>query len=269
MDKQTFLLFLTINLHRNTILGKLATSNTQSGTEHSRRSPWRGRSAEDQSEQLNGVSELLAPLDQVQRSKVRTFTVAGIMAPLCCQFCSSKFIYLRELVSHVRGSHSEGAPLGFVCHVNECEEVFVNTNSWYRHVIKKHRDLYVSRTPGTHCVSDATYPHNLSSDPSMLDSTDDPSTHYVADNSSSAEDSGDNGGCNDDTSVCMENDIPTFISERDIATKLIRLKEKHMLSVIALNEVVDLVKLVCDNTIASAMSAITLAGELSELDPNS
>ena len=58
-----------------------------------------------------------------------------------CNFC---YISLFELVSHVRAIHSVDPGLRFVCNVNGCPAVFKQTNTWYKHVTKKHQEQYDS-----------------------------------------------------------------------------------------------------------------------------
>ena len=61
-----------------------------------------------------------------------------------CQLCSASYIFLYDLVGHVRSAHSSDAHLSLVCQVNECPIVFTNTNTWYKHVVRQHKEAFES-----------------------------------------------------------------------------------------------------------------------------
>jgi purine nucleoside permease len=54
-----------------------------------------------------------------------------------------------------------------------------------------------------------------------------------------------------------------------VVGKLLKLKEKHVISQDAMYEVVELVQMICDNTAANALSAIMLLGDESGFDTTS
>ena len=168
------------------------------------------------------------------------------MSVWCCQICSAKFISLRELVSHVRGSHSGLPSHTYACQVSECDKVFKNTNTWYKHVLVKHKEEYC----GDH-ESDSSSDHESAS--SMEHSEHSDHTHefeYMHE-----------GSGFEDVPFEPDNELEVSTLENDVTRKLLKLKEKHLLSHSAVYEVVDLVKFVCDGTIANAMSNIVHAGE--------
>lgn len=182
-----------------------------------------------------------------------------------CQLCSASYVCLRGLVSHIRGTHSEEVPLDFVCQVNDCPI----TNTWYKHVVNKHREDY-----------DETVTASPSSDQEGESIADD----STAEDESEEEDNSEvpmdlevlscmSTGCDDTVTGISSspsiNEAPVCINEEDIAGKLIRLKEKHMLSHAAVDEVVELVQMVCDNTVANALSEAVLLGEECNLDMTS
>lgn len=49
---------------------------------------------------------------------------------------------LFDLVSHVRAAHSSEV-LNFTCGINDCPKTFTKTNTWYKHVAKKHLEEYM------------------------------------------------------------------------------------------------------------------------------
>ena len=49
---------------------------------------------------------------------------------------------LPTLISHLRSSHSHEPGLCFSCGIDGCPKVFKNTNTYYKHVTKVHKDRY-------------------------------------------------------------------------------------------------------------------------------
>lgn len=174
------------------------------------------------------------------------------MATWTCQLCSAHYICLRDLVSHVRASHSGDENLNFVCEVSQCVKVFRNTNTWYRHVVKNHSCEY----------------HN------DIDQKSDQEHDSMDDDDSSIDDNMDDDDFLDDLNlpsevqedISLRHEIPPFMSKEEVVGKLLMLKEKYLVSQAAIAEVVDLVQMVCDQTAAHALSRIILTGEACDLD---
>lgn len=174
-----------------------------------------------------------------------------------CQLCSASYISLYDLVSHVRGCHSEDVSLEFSCQVNCCPLTFHNTNSWYKHIVKKHSSEYKASTAEDTCDEDCDHEEDSCDQENVsMDDLDDHVLPQVASES-------------DDDYSPASSEAPQCISEKNIAGKLIRLKEKHNISHAALDEVVQLVKIVCDNTVTDALLKVVVLGEKYDMDMTS
>ena len=53
-----------------------------------------------------------------------------------CQLCFGSYVYLKDLASHVRATHSSEASLNYVYQVQGCPRIFKRPSTWYKHVIK-------------------------------------------------------------------------------------------------------------------------------------
>lgn len=171
-----------------------------------------------------------------------------------CQLCSSGYITLPELVSHTRGTHSEEVGLNIVCQVNNCPKVFGNTSTWYKHVRKNHSDQYLQdvSASGPACTSDS-----MEDDSNNVLSCENDHSTMSSDQIDSI-DIDNLSECKDDSD---SDSSPYTFNSKDIAGKLLKLKEKHMLSHAAIDEVVELVKVVSDTTVTNALSEILLSAE--------
>lgn len=196
------------------------------------------------------------------------------MEPWQCQLCSATYISLYELVSHVRAVHSAEKHLNLVCKVDDCTRVFKNTNTWYRHLIKNHHKAYMS--------NDREDDRSCNPEDDLLSSQDD--------SSSDQEDGTDdmNGVSeNEHTDLSAEvselpqgegvpslaigplHQVPGSITKEVAAGTLIKLKVKHLLTNSAINDVVELVGVVCDSVITNTLSALSLEVEACGMDTTS
>lgn len=162
--------------------------------------------------------------------------------------CFASYINLQELVSHVRASHNG---LSLVCQVNHCSKTFSNGNSWYRHVLKYHRVEYLNE------ISDS----ESSNDDDILSDTPSECSSGVHDHESYPDDA-----MSPDEAP---SEGPMTISKEEIAGKLLRIKEKYLISNAGVDEIMELVESVCDRTCASVLSATFLSGEACGLNTTS
>ena len=86
-----------------------------------------------------------------------------------CTLCKAMYWNLPTLVSHIRASHSHEAGLSFQCGINNCEQTFHNTTTFYKHVRKLHGDEYstLNKSGNTPFV-----PESASSSPATIDGED-------------------------------------------------------------------------------------------------
>ena len=168
-----------------------------------------------------------------------------------CQVCSASYICLYDLVGHTRAAHCADTDLQLICQVNQCPKTFANTNTWYKHVVKMHSGQYYASL----------------SIPSKEDNSSDTTEEDEHENEFDDEnlllisDSVTSNNCGPPSIV-----MPTFTNEEKVVEKLLCLKEKHRLSQIAIAEVVELIKSVCDSTITKSLTAISLSGEACGMD---
>ena len=174
----------------------------------------------------------------------------------------------------MRSTHSEEEPLSFVCQVNLCPMLFHNTNTWYKHVVNTHREDYIK----TFTASQSSDQEDSSSAEEQDNIIAEEEDNSLEDDSIAEEEDHNEGPMDlemltglDDTvnTSSSAKEAPTCISKEEVAGKLIRLKEKHMLSHAAVDEVVELVKMVCDSTVTSVLSEAVRLGEACDLDMNS
>lgn len=190
-----------------------------------------------------------------------------------CQVCSAVYASLYDLVRHIRGSHSGEEDLNFTCGVDQCVSVFTKTNTWYRHVVRYHSEHYrkqemlasqYEESDESDCMA-AVFSDDedqlfsgLSLEPFSSSSSSSPlspgllSEHDGTTPSSSS------------SSSCINKKYTIPIDEQEVAGKLIRLKEKYLISDVAMGEIVDLVKMICDSTVNFAFSAAIDCGLDSE-----
>lgn len=161
-----------------------------------------------------------------------------------CQLCSGKYVALRDLVSHVRAAHS--SEVNYICGVRGCLRTFRRTSTWYKHIQDSHYEDYQNTNP------------------EVLSNTPEGDNHEV-----------DAVQVPMDTFDSFSEEVPTSYSggdppsEKAMAAKLIRIKEYHNLSQVAVDDIVDLVQTVCDDSSMKAMSAIRHCGEHLGMDISS
>ena len=139
------------------------------------------------------------------------------------------------------------------CQVNECTKLFNNSNTWYNHVMKSHRDVYYKS------AAVLSLPIGPSEEDGM--SSDDSEDEEVS--ISSPIPTPEAGEAEDEPAI---HETSAFISNEVVVKKLLKLKEKHLLSQPALDEVVDLVKLVSDSTITNSLVAVLQSAETCCMD---
>lgn len=156
------------------------------------------------------------------------------MAIWKCQVCPGSYLLLRDLVSHVRASHSSDSNLGYICGIQGCPRSFKRTNTWYKHVVECHEEDYQNKDPVNESEED------------MLEEQDVPPV-------------------NNDEEYQDEANL-VIPSEDDIAGKLLMLKEHHGLSQAAVESVVELVEMVSNYT---STRALATCGEELDMDTSS
>lgn len=181
--------------------------------------------------------QVLSPLTSRMASRV----------PWDCQLCGTGYSCLFDLVSHVRAAHSVEVSLNFVCQINGCPRMFKRTNTWYKHVIQSHREEYTKNV----CYED------LNDDLQCSDQD-----HIE----SPRDEAGPEGSDTDLPSPSTSHVCSTLMSEEMIAGKLLRIREKHLVSHAVIDEVVELVEGVCLDISTKALSKIRKLGEESGID---
>lgn len=197
-----------------------------------------------------------------------------------CQSCIAQYSSLFQLVSHVRRVHTEDTSLSFVCGVQGCSIAFTKTNTWYKHVVKHHRNEYLCRS-----LSDSVNANSEegSSTDGFGEADDDISDVCIIEDdcnvehnsdvhSLSSEDNNANIPPSDSTviqhSSTQSHSMP-FFSKDVIAGKLFKIREHHLVSHAAVDEVVNLVQSSCDGILNDALFAIWKSGEASHMDMSS
>lgn len=193
-----------------------------------------------------------------------------------CQLCIGSYVHLRDLVSHVRASHSSEE---YICGVHGCPRSFRKTNTWYKHIIDSHYAEYQMYQEASSDHSD----QEASSDHSDQEASSDHSDHSNSDRSDHSEDQGDSGdsegqgnwedGHMDDleteSSAQVSSSPSVFISEDEIAGKYLMIKEHHRLSQAAVDDIVQLVKTVHNDVCTRALYAVRHCGEDFGMDMSS
>ena len=195
-----------------------------------------------------------------------------------CQKCIAKYSSLYDLVSHVRGVHSEEVALNFSCGVQGCSTTFTKTNTWYKHVVKHHRNDYLKKNSSDSSNADSD------EDDSYTDITTDGcinddyiSNGYVDINADKVHSfsEGNDTNTNSSDSNSFSHNLSTLpsryktFSEDVIAGKLLKIREHYLVSHAAVDEVVHLVQSACDGILSEALFAIWKSGEASGMDMSS
>ena len=185
-----------------------------------------------------------------------------------CQICLAFYVTLFELVSHVRAAHSTANSLNLVCGINRCSSVFVNTNSWYKHILDKHySDYHVE--PSTICGNDD---HELSNNTYTSQSLDLEETPPASALELDVEqDNVEDITC---TFPLMSNEhifhnVSTFVAQNMAAGQLVKLRERHHLSQAGVNEVVQIINSVSDHIILEVLAKVWQSGEAHGMDTTS
>lgn len=183
--------------------------------------------------------------------------------------CSAYYCTLFELVSHVRAAHS-GNNLAIVCGVRGCPRIFAKTNTWYKHIRSSHLEDYCKRGLTVSSLQENT------EEPSYAGSEDEEEMDITmtADMSTTEwNDPMEELNITDTNPTEWRDPVeahsPLGVTKETIVGKMLKLKDKHRLSSSAVDEVVELVQLVCDNMRAKSMSAIIRSGEINCMDLNS
>lgn len=179
----------------------------------------------------------------------------------CCQLCLANFVCLFDLVSHVRAAHSV-EHLNLVCRVDGCPRMFRRTNTWYKHVIKRHREEYDrNHDPDTHVSSSDSQSEGEDAQDVADDNMEDINYGESFEGESSHQSIPQDIPQDSSFPLYATNDIPPFISDEAVAGKLIKIREQYLLSHAAVGEVVELVQTVCNNMAMRSLSAILQSGE--------
>ena len=166
-----------------------------------------------------------------------------------CQLCFGSYVYLKDLVSHVRAAHSSEASLNYVCQVQGCPRIFKRPSTWYKHVINVHSEKYW----GGSISGDFFEEMN-------------------AEEMNAEENSDDNFDQMDDSEYeqFQQEECPVLESAEEIIVgKLVKLKQHHRLSNVAVENVVELVDSVCSELSTKAVSVIRSCGENLGMDLSS
>ena len=133
-----------------------------------------------------------------------------------------------------------------MCTIHGCPRIFKNTNTWYKHIRKSHFNEYTRRG-----VQEESMEESDSDD--ELPSSENESIDFL----------------NSSESVHPVQSRTPLITKEQISGKLIKLKEKHRISCAAVNEIVELVELVCNDITSKSMSAIIDSGVTNGMDMTS
>ena len=163
-----------------------------------------------------------------------------------CQLCESRYALLHDLVGHVRAAHSAESQLNFVCQVNGCPTTFKNTNSWYKHVRRLHKQEYFTRDSFEVSIQSPDQEEDQEMDDSVVPDTGDGHNMDFVNHSEQ----------NFDTLS-----PPTSLSQDATAGMLLKLKEKHKLSHAAVDEVIQVVGIVADHVVMKTLSAVQQSAE--------
>ena len=162
-----------------------------------------------------------------------------------CQLCTSFYVCLFDLVSHVRAAHSADCHLNFVCQVNGCPRMFTKTNTWYKHVRDEHQEEYCKRCP--EIPAPTFHP---------------PEGQYGAEmDSRNSDQEEDITSSTLDTPLIGHAHAPTIVTQDVAAGLLLKLTERHRLSQAAVDEVVKMVSTVSDHMVIEALTAVWQSGE--------
>ena len=161
--------------------------------------------------------------------------------------CTGKYVSLFELVSHVRAAHYDDENRRYTCVAPSCSRVLTSTASWYKHIITEHAEEYRHNEPPCSMYEDE---YNESTDSSVH-----------SDVEVCMEGDGDDVSIDDDDEdVCLacttEEDTARSSISEEIVGQLLKLKEVHLLSHSAVDEVINLVQMVCDSATSDALAAI-------------
>lgn len=167
-----------------------------------------------------------------------------LMAAWKCPLCTGKYVSLFELIGAV---HYDDEYHSYACVASSCSLILASTASWYKHIVTEHAEEYYNKLPNSYEEE-----HNESTDSS------------VHSDEEVCVDEGDGDDVTDDDGVCMvqsdwtteEDAAQSSISKEKIAGQLIKLKEMHLLSHSAVDEVISLVQMVCDSVTSNALSAV-------------
>ena len=175
-----------------------------------------------------------------------------------CQLCAASYRCLFDLVGHVRAAHSADVNLSYVCQVQGCLRTFKKTNTWYKHVLQVHHEKYYSRD----CNEESGSCEYLEADISDL-------SEVQGDESLS--DSELRGACTANLQVSSSSpeSSVSLLQEDVIAGKLLSIREKHHLSHAAIDEVVELIVIVCNQMSTEALSLIQQSAIEAEMDTTS
>ena len=162
-----------------------------------------------------------------------------------CQLCVGSYKRLLDLVGHVKAVHSADVNLTYVCKVQGCLRTFKKTNTWYKHILQAHREEYYRKGSSlASCNEETTGSDEM-----------DNLTSEVQENESF-------GASSSDLQESSTPEVsPTPMPEDVIAVKLLSIREKHHLSHAAIDEVVELVELACNQISAKALSSIQQCAE--------
>ena len=167
-----------------------------------------------------------------------------------CQLCAASYSCLFDLVSHVRAVHSVEMNLTLVCQVNGCPRMFRKTNTWYKHVVQSHHEEYSKKNPSEfHHEGDDMIDEDVIDEEDLIDEHD--------------------GHTESSPEEVQPEGSMVQLSEEVIAGKLLKIREKHLVSYSAISEVVELVNSVCDSMATKCLTAIWQLGEDSGMDTSS
>ena len=160
----------------------------------------------------------------------------------------------------MRAAHSHERFL-LVCGVRGCPRSFQQASSWYRHIRNAHSNEYQNREPFPN-LDDAN--GGLHSELMVVNPPESP-VHSIQDPDEPAFDDDQPGS--DSQQTVPEN--PHFISRDVAAGLLMKLKDKHHLSQIALEDVVETTSSVCEHVLQEVHIAIQEAANKHNVNPQS
>ena len=153
--------------------------------------------------------------------------------------------------------------LNYVCKVDGCPRMFSKTNTWYKHVIQYHHEEYFKKNASSE-VKYGAEPDDDDDDNQM-----ELSVGGAWPEGSDGEMDFSGGGAWPEGSDDGNYLPTTILSEKVIAGKLLKIREKHLVSHAVINDIMELVESICNDMSTKAISSIHQSGDECGMDTSS